>query len=163
MNQPEEAAPIRRSLAVTFILLALAITHLAYVPLAQLREMPMLPPALVLSVCLGGGYAYAAWLARKGSGFKVAINLVIGENLGVLVAGLILGHPWGEHLRPGTIPLLGLQFALTFPEIWRRQEAGVPIVAPARLAWFVIAYALAFSAYVAFKPEGVWDVGPPAP
>ncbi len=163
MSRPEEAAPTRRSLAVTMILLAISITHFAYVPLAELREMPILPPALALAVLLGGGYAYAARLAARGEGFHVAINLIIGEDLGVLVAGLILGHPWGEYLRPGTLVLLILQLALTFPEIWRRQESGRPIVAPARLAWFVLAYAAAFAAYVAFKPQGLWSVAPPMP
>ncbi|UCC73604.1 MAG: hypothetical protein JSV86_03300 [Gemmatimonadota bacterium] len=163
MSRPEEASPTRRPFAVPFILLLISVTHLAYVPLAELRQMPILPPALVLSVLLGAGYAYAARLARRGEGFEVAINLVVGEDLGVLVAGLILGHPWGEHLRPGTAVILVLQFALTFPEIWRRQESGRPIVAPARLAWFVLAYSLAFAAYIAFKPEGLWRVGAPGP
>ncbi|MGD2151658.1 MAG: hypothetical protein PVG79_00230 [Gemmatimonadales bacterium] len=155
--------PTRRSIAATIILLALSITHLAYAPLAELRQMPILPPALILGVLLGGGYAYAARLASRGRGFKVAINLIVGEDLGVLMAGLMLGYPWGEYLRPGTLPLLGLQFALTLPEIWRRQESGQPIVAPARLAWFVLAYAFAFAGYVAFKPQGLWQVGLPSP
>lgn len=159
----EEAAGIRRSPAVTAILLAISMTHLAYVPTAELRGMPILPPALVLAVLLGAGYAYAARLASRGKGFHVAINLIIGEDLGVLVAGLILGHPWGEYLRPGTLLILLLQFALTFPEIWRRQESGQPIVAPARLAWFVLACAAAFAAYVALEPQGLWSVSPPAP
>lgn len=163
MSRPEAISPVRRSLAVTLILLALSITHLAYVPLAELREMPMLPPALALGVLLGGGYAYAARLASRGEGFHIAINLIIGEDLGVLVAGLILGYPWGEYLRPGTLLILLLQFAVTFPEIWRRQESGRPIVAPARLAWFVLACAAAFAAYVAFKPQGLWSVTPPTP
>lgn len=144
-------------------LLAISITHLAYAPLAELREMPILPPAIVLGVLLGGGYAYAARLASKGEGFHIAINLIIGEDLGVLVAGLILGYPWAEYLRPGTLVLLVLQLALTFPEIWRRQESGRPIVAPARLAWFILAYAAAFAAYVAFKPAGLWNMALPGP
>jgi hypothetical protein len=163
MRRPDKTLPIRRSLAVTIILLALSITHLAYVPIAELRDMPILPPALALAVLLGAAYAYAARLASKGEGFHVAINLIIGEDLGVLVAGLILGHPWGEYLRPGTFLVLLLQFALTFPEIWRRQESGQPIVAPARLAWFVLACAAAFATYVAFKPQGLWSVTPPVP
>lgn len=163
MNRPDEPAPTRRSVAVTAILLAISITHLAYVPIAELREMPVLPPALILGLLLGGGYAYAARLASRGERFDVAINLIIGEDLGVLAAGLILGHPWGEYLRPGTLVIIGLQFAVTFPEIWRRQETGRPIVAPARLAWFVLAYAIVFASYIAFKPQGLWNVGPPTP
>lgn len=162
-SQPEVTSGSRRTVAVPTILLLISVTHLAYVPLAELREMPILVPALVLWVLVGGGYAYAAWLACRGRGFEVAINLIVGENLGVLVAGLTLGHPWGVYLRPGTVLVLALQFALVFPEIWRRQEAGRPIVAPARLAWFVIAYALAFAAYAAFKPQGLWTIGPPTP
>ena len=83
--------------------------------------------------------------------------------MGARDPGRPLGHPWGEYLRPGTLLILVLQFALVFPEIWRRQESGRPIVPPARLAWFVLAYAVAFAAYIAFKPQGLWDVGLPTP
>jgi hypothetical protein len=163
MSRHDEAAPARRSIAVTVILLALSLAHLAYVPLAELRQMPILPPALALGVVLGAGYAYAARLASKGEGFHVAVNLIIGEDVGVLAAGMILGYPWGEYLLPGALPILLLQFALTFPEIWRRQELGRPIVAPARLAWFVLASAAAFAAYLALEPQGLWSATPPLP
>jgi hypothetical protein len=161
MTQPEEADVGSRPFGVPFILVLISATHFAYVPAAELQGMPIIPPALVLSMLLGGGYAIAAWLSRRVDRFDIVINLIVGENLGILAAGLILGYPWGVVLRPGTALILALQFALTFPEIWRRQEAGRPIVAPARLAWFVLAYALAFAIYVALKPQGLWNVGGP--
>ena len=137
----------------------IAATHMAYVWTAELRGMRVLPPALALSVLLGAAYAVLALQARRGRGFNATISLIVGEDLGILAAGLILGYPWAEYLRPGTVVIVALQFALVFPEIWRRQEAGRPIVAPARLAWFVLAYALAFAIYALVKPHGIWDIG----
>ncbi len=163
MHRPQEATAGSGPLAATIILLLMSVTHLAYVPLAELQAMPVLPPALALSVALGAGYALAARRARRDRGLAVAVNLIVGEDLGVLAAGLILGHPWGAHLRPGTVLLLGLQLALAFAEIWRRQEARRPIVPAVRLAWFVVAYALAFAAYAALQPQGLWDPGDPLP
>jgi hypothetical protein len=156
MNRSDEAGNASRPLAVPVILVLISATHLAYVPLAELQTMPVLPPAFALSVALGCGYALSAWRARRGNGFRTVISLVIGENLGVLAAGLVLGSPWETMLRPGTPLILGLQLALTLAEIWRRQESGQPIVAPARLAWFVLASALALAALIAVKPSGLW-------
>lgn len=149
-----------RPLASPLILLLISATHLAYGPLIELRDMPMLLPALIVSLLLGSGYAYTAWLARRGGGFRQAVNLIVGEDVGVLVAGLLLGYPWAEYLRPGTLIIITLQLALAFAEIVRRQEASTPIVPASRLAWFVLAYALAFSAYVFLKPSGIWQLGP---
>ena len=146
-----------RPLASPLILLFIAATHLAYGALIELRDMPMLLPALIVSLLLGAGYAYTAWRARRGEGFRQAVNLIVGEDVGVLAAGLLLGYPWGEYLRPGTLIVIALQLALAFAEIVRRQEAGTPIVPAARLAWFVLAYALAFSLYVFLKPSGIWQ------
>jgi len=161
MTSSDELAAEARPFSTPLFLILISATHLAYVPLAELRGLPVIPPALAMSVLLGGAYAVVAWLARQGGGFEAAINLIVGEDLGVLTAGLILGYPWAEYLRPGAMGIVVFQLALCFAEIWRRQEAGRPIVAPARLAWFVIAYALALAAYAALKPEGIWGLGAP--
>jgi hypothetical protein len=158
MHQPETAAETRPS-AAPLILVLIAAAHLAYVPWVVLRGMPMLPPAFAISMLLGVGYAAAAWLRRRGRGFPFTVNLIVGEDLGILAAGLILGYPWAEYLRPGTVVIIALQLALAFAEIWRRQEARQPIVPGTRLAWFVIAYALAFAGYAILKPEGLWNLG----
>lgn len=146
-----------RPLASPLILLFIAATHLAYGPLIELRDMPMLLPALIVSLLLGFGYAYTAWRARRGAGFRQAVNLILGEDVGVLAVGLLLGYPWAEYFRPGTLLIIPLQLALAFAEIVRRQEAHTPIVPAARLAWFVLAYALAFSVYLFLKPSGIWQ------
>jgi hypothetical protein len=159
MDQLNASQSDRRPLGVPMILALIAAAHFAYAWTAELRGMPVLPPALALSAVLGVAYAVLAFRARREQSFAPVINLVVGEDLGFLVAGLILGYPWAEYLRPGTVIIVALQFALVFPEIWRRQEAGRPIVAPARLAWFILAYALAFGIYALVKPSGIWDIG----
>jgi hypothetical protein len=153
-NDPKDRL---RPLASPLILLFIAATHFAYGALIELRDMPMLLPALIVSLLLGSGYAYTAWRARRGEGFRQAINLIVGEDVGVLAAGLLLGYPWAEYLRPGTLIIITLQLALAFAEIVRRQEADTPIVPAARLAYFVLAYALAFALYVFLKPSGIWQ------
>jgi hypothetical protein len=153
-NDPESQP---RPVATPLILLFIAATHFAYGPLIELRDMPMLVPALIVSLLLGTGYAYTAWRARRAAGFRQAVNLIVGEDIGVLAAGLLLGYPWADYLRPGTLIIITLQLALAFAEIVRRQEANTPIVPAARLAWFVLAYALAFAVYVFFKPSGIWQ------
>jgi hypothetical protein len=158
MSQTAEPGNAPRPTAGPIILALLATVHLAYIWIAELRGMPLLPPAFVLSLFLGATYAVLAVRARSERGFSAVINVIVGENLGFLAAGLILGYPWAEYLRPGTAIIVALQFALVFPEIWRRQEAGRPIVAPARLAWFILAYALAFATYALVKPGGIWDI-----
>ena len=163
MTSSDELAAEARPFSTPLFLVLISATHLAYVPLAELRGLPVVLPAVALSVLLGGAYAVVAWLARRGRGFEAAINLIVGENLGVLTAGLVLGYPWSEYLRPGTIGVIVFQLALCFAEIWRRQESGRPIVAPARLAWFIIAYALALAVYAALKPQGIWGPGAAVP
>jgi hypothetical protein len=158
MQQPEAATETRPS-AAPLILVLIAAAHLAYVLLVDLRGMPVLPPALAISMLLGTGYAAAAWLRRQGRGFELTVNLIVGEDLGILAAGFILGYPWAEYLRPGAVAIIALQLALAFAEIWRRQEAKLPIVPGTRLAWFVIAYALAFAVYAILKPQGLWNLG----
>ena len=78
-------------------------------------------------------------------------------DVGVLAAGLLLGYPWAEYLRPGTLAIVTLQLAFAFAEIVRRQEASIPIVPASRLAWFVLAYTIAFAAYVFLEPSGLWQ------
>jgi hypothetical protein len=156
-NEPEDRS---RPLASPLILILISATHFAYGPLIEWRDMPMLLPALIVSLLLGMGYAYTAWRARRGEGFRQAVNLIVGEDVGVLATGLLLGYPWSEYLRPGTIIIVTLQLALAFAEIVRRQEASTPIVPASRLAWFVLAYALAFSVYAFLKPSGIWQVAP---
>lgn len=121
--------------------------------------MPILLPAVGLSVLLGSGYATSAWLMRRDRGFKFTVNLIVGEDLGFLAAGLLMGYPWADYLRPGTIAIIVLQLALAFAEIWHLQEADRPIVPAARLAWFVVVYALAFALYATLKPKGLWSLG----
>jgi hypothetical protein len=159
MNEQDETTPPSRPVAVPIFLCLIGLTHFSYLWLAELRGMPILPPAFALGFVLGIAYAWVAWLARQDRGFRHVISLIVGEDLGFLTAGLILGYPWAEILRPGTAAIVAFQFALVFPEIWRRQERGRPIVAPARLAWFVLAYALAFGIYALVKPRGFWDIG----
>jgi hypothetical protein len=141
------------------ILTLIAATHFAYGPLIEFRDLPMLVPALVVSLLLGLGYAHTAWRARRGEGFRQAVNLVVGEDVGVLAAGLLLGYPWSEYIRPGTLIIITAQLALAFAEIVRRQEAGLRIVPASRLAWFVLAYTLAYSVYAFLKPSGIWQPG----
>ncbi|UCC49822.1 MAG: hypothetical protein JSV41_06600 [Gemmatimonadota bacterium] len=156
MDRPEEDT--LRPLSTPIILVLISAAHLSYVLLADLRTMPILLPAVAISVLLGGGYAVSAWLMRRDRGFELTVNLIVGEDLGFLAAGLLLGYPWADYLRPGTIIVIALQLAVAFAEIWRRQEAGRPIVSAARLAWFVIAYALAFALYATLKPKGLWSL-----
>ncbi len=158
MNQSTESRSASRPLGVPIILALIAAVHLGYGWIAELRGMPFIPPALALSVFLGMAYTTLAYRTRHELGFTAVINLIIGEDLGFLAAGLLLGYPWAEYLRPGTAVIVALQFALVFPEIWRRQEAGRPIVAPARLAWFILAYAMAFGLYALVKPQGIGDI-----
>jgi hypothetical protein len=157
MTDPNDLEKQHSPVALPLILLLISVTHLAYGPLIELRDMPMLLPALIVSLLLGLAYAHTAWRARRGEGFRQAVNLIVGENVGVLSAGLLLGYPWAEYLRPGTLAILILQLALAFAEIVRRQEASRPIVPASRLAWFVLAYALAFSVYLFLKPSGIWQ------
>ncbi len=156
MNEAPPPAPVARPLATPIILALIAACHLLYPVIADLRQLPSHTPALVLALALGGAYAFASRRARLGGGYKLAVSLIVGEDLGFLAAGLVLGYPWGDVLRPATPALIALQLALAFSEIVARQEARRPIVAASRLGWFVIAYALAFAAYVLFKPGGVW-------
>ncbi len=144
-----------RPLATPIILALIAACHLLYPVIAELRQLPSLTPALLLSLALGGAYAFASRRARLGGGYKLAVSLIVGEDLGVLAIGLVLGYPWGDYLRPAAPALLALQLALAFSEIVVRQEARRPIVPATRLGWFVIAYSLAFAAYALFKPGGV--------
>lgn len=159
MDQSDDSRSARRPLGVPIILTLIAAVHFAYAWTAELRGMPVLFSALALSALLGVAYAILAFRARREYGFAPVINLVVGEDLGFLAVGLILGYPWAEHMRPGTVFIVALQFAVVFPEIWRRQESGRPIVGPARLAWFILAYALAFGVYALVKPAGIWDIG----
>lgn len=159
MTDENQTMSPTRPLATPIILVLIAATHLAYGPLIELRDMPMLTPALVVSLLLGLAYTHTAWRARRGEGYRQAVNLVVGEDVGVLAAGLLLGYPWSEYFRPGTLIIITAQLAFAFAEIVRRQEAGMRIAPASRLAWFVLAYALAYSAYVFFKPPGIWQPG----
>ncbi len=145
-------------LSTPIILLLIAICHLLYPAIIDLRRLPYMPPALALSLLLAGAYTVVAWMARRGRGFRPAVNLIVGEDLGVLASGILLGYPWADYLRPGTVAIIALQLALAFAEIVRRQEARRPIVAGSRLAWFVIAYAAAFTAYTLIRPAGIWTI-----
>jgi len=156
MTEKTETGTPTRPLATPIILVLMAATHLAYGPLIELRNMPMLAPALLVSLLLGLAYAHTAWRARRGDGFRQAVNLIVGEDVGVLAVGLLLGYPWSEYFRPGTLIIITAQLALAFAEIVRRQEAGIRIVPASRLAWFVLAYALVYSAYIFLKPAGIW-------
>ncbi len=156
MSEPQPSAAAPRRLATPIILALIAATHLLYPVIVDLRDLPSLAPALVMSLALGGAYAYASWRDKVVGAYKLAVSLIVAEDLGVLAAGLALGYPWGDHLRPATPVLLALQLALAFSEIVARQEARRPIVAATRLGWFVIAYALAFAGYTLLKPGGVW-------
>jgi len=156
MTKQPESTVSSRPLATPVILLLIAASHLAYVPIAELRGTPILPPALAISTLLGGGYVVVAWMARRDGGFAPAVNLIVGENLGMLAAGILLGYPWADYLRPSTVAIITLQLALAFAEIMRRQEAGRPIVPATRLAWFVLACALALAVYALLKPKGLW-------
>ncbi len=158
MNQSEQPIPTGAPIGVPLSLAIIAAVHLAYPLIGELRGMPLIPAAFLLSLVLGAAYAVLAFRTRRERGFSAVINLIVGEDLGFLGAGLVMGYPWAEHLRPGTVVIVAIQFALIFPEIWRRQEAGRPIVAPARLAWFILAYALAFGVYALVKPQGIWDI-----
>ncbi len=159
MNQPSASSPGKRPLVAPLILALISATHLAYALLVNLRGLPLLLPALYLALLLGAAYAAAAWLFRQGRGFAHVVSLIVGEDLGVLSAGLLLGYPWADYLRPGTVAIIGLQLALGFAEIWRRQEARQPIAPATRLTWFVLAYTLAFAFYVGLKPSGIWSLG----
>ena len=159
MNQLTASTPGKRPLVAPLILALISATHLAYALLVNLRGMPLLLPALCLALLLGAAYAAAAWLFRQGRGFSHVVSLIVGEDLGVLSAGLLLGYPWADYLRPGTVAIIGLQLALGFAEIWRRQEASRPIAPATRLTWFVLAYTLAFALYVGLKPRGIWSLG----
>lgn len=132
----------------------MAASHLAYLPLAQFRAFPIVPVAFGLSTFLGGAYVVLALLARGERGYKPAVVLIVTEDLGTLTAGLLLGYPWAEVLRPGSLAIVTLQLALAFAEIVRRQEAGRPIVPASRLAWFVVAYTALYAGYALLKPGG---------
>jgi hypothetical protein len=146
-----------RPVATPIILFLIAASHLAYLPLTQLRSFPFLAAAFGLSILLGCAYAVTAWLARKERGYRPAVSLIVAEDLGVLTSGLVLGYPWAEFLRPGTVVIVALQLALAFAEIVRRQEAGRPIVPASRLAWFVVAYTALYAGYTLLKPGGLWS------
>jgi hypothetical protein len=149
-------AAATRPLASPVILLLISALHLAYGPLIELRSMPMLLPVMIASLLLGGAYAYFAWQARRERGYRQTVNLIVGENVGVLAAGFLFGHPWADYLLPGALGVITLQLALAFAEIVRRQEANKPIVPATRLAWFMLAYAATFAAYAWFEPGGIW-------
>lgn len=155
----QQTAPTSsRPIATPIILLLISAGHLAYAPIAHLRGFPSLTPALAVSTLLGAGYATTAWLARRERGFAPAVKLIMIEDLGILAAGLLLGYPWAEYLRPASIAIIALQLALAFAEIMRRQEADRPIVPATRLAWFVLAYAAALATYSLLKPAGLWKL-----
>ncbi len=158
MNEAPPPVAAARPLATPIILALIAACHLLYPVIVDLRQLPSHNPALLLALALGGAYALASRRARLGSGYKLAVSLIVAEDLGFLAAGLVLGYPWGDYLRPATPALLALQLALAFSEIVVRQEARRPIVPATRLGWFVVAYALAFAAYALLKPGGVWPV-----
>ncbi len=158
MSEPQNSEATARPWATPITLALIAASHLLYPVIVDLRDLPSLAPALVMSLALGGAYAYASWRARIDSGYALAVTLIVSENLVVLGAGLLFGYPWADYLRPSTPAILALQLALAFAEIVVRQEARRPIVPATRLAWFVIAYALAFAAYSQFKPGGVWPL-----
>jgi hypothetical protein len=158
-SQARDAEPAKSPLASPIILTLLSAAHLAYLPLAELRGISVLLPALGAALLLGAGYAIVAWLARRGRGFRPAVYLIVGEDLGFLSAGLLIGYRWAQYLRPGTVVIMALQLALAFAEIVRRQEASRPIVPATRLAWFVLAYALAYSVWAILKPAGFWSLG----
>lgn len=140
------------------LLILLAATHFAYLPTADWMGVPRMTSALILSIVLGILYALAAGLLRERGDLRAASTVAVGEDLGVLAAGLFLGYPWGVHLRPGAVAVLALQLAVAFAEIVRRQEARHPLTPATRLAWFVVLYSLVFAAYVAFKPGAVADL-----
>jgi hypothetical protein len=144
-----------RPLASPIILILLSVAHLAYFPLTELRGIAILPPVFGVALSLGAGYAILAWLAWSERGFPLVVSLIIGEDLGNLLAGLLIGHRWSEHVNPSTVVIIALQLALAFSEIVRRQEAGRPIAPATRLAWFVLAYALAFSVWAILRPAGI--------
>ena len=147
--------PRPKRVASPILLVLIAATHLAYTPLTGMRDLPWLPAAFALSSILGLGYVVAAWLSRRGRGFGFAVDLFIGEDLGVLGAGLLLGFPWGDYLRPGSVVILVLQLGFAITEILWRQERGERIAPGSRLAWFVIANALAFALYFFLEPPGL--------
>ncbi len=158
LSEPDAPGPAEQALSTPIILLLIAICHLLYPAIIDLRRLPYMPPALALSLLLAGAYTVVAWMARRGRGFRPAVNLIVGEDLGVLASGILLGYPWADYLRPGTVAIIALQLALAFAEIVRRQEARRPIVAGSRLAWFVVAYAAAFTAYALLRPAGIWSL-----
>lgn len=143
-------------LATPLLLVLISVTHLAYAPLTALFAAPKLSLPFLASLLLGGGYALSAWLARRGRGFATAVNLIVGEDLGALAAGILLGYPWAEYARPGTVIIVAFQFCLAIAEIMKRQDSGRPITPATRLAWFVVLYAVAFAAYAILRPHGLW-------
>jgi hypothetical protein len=157
MTQPLDSTS-SRPVATPIILLLISAGHMAYAPIADFRGFPTIIPALAASTLLGAGYAITAWLARRERGFAPAVKLILVEDLGILAVGLLFGYPWTEYLRPASIAIIALQLALAFAEIVRRQEADRPIVPATRLAWFVLAYAVALSAYSLARPTGLWQL-----
>jgi hypothetical protein len=149
----------RRPLATPVVLILISLTHLAYLPLIELRGIPWQPTAFAASMVLGAGYGWAALLARRGHGLRLAFSLIVCEDLVFLALASLMGYPWADYLRPGTLALLSLQLALAFAEIVRRQEAGRPIVPATRLAWFVLANALALAVWAILKPPGLGGSG----
>jgi len=148
-----------RPVATPIVLLLISASHLAYVPIASWRGFPIDTRVFLASMLLGSGYAVVAWLARRERGFAPAVKLILAEDLGILAMGFLLGYPWAEYLRPASIVIVALQLALAFAEIVRRQEADRPIVPATRLAWFVLAYAVALALYSLLKPTGLWRAG----
>jgi hypothetical protein len=157
MTRQSEGIDTARPVASPIVLVLISACHLGYAAIADLRGMRMFLPALAISLLFGGGYAIAAWYSRRERGYRAVVSLIVGEDLGILAAGLLLGYPWAEYLRPGTVAIIASQLTLAFAEIVRRQEAGRPIAPATRLAWFVVAYALAFAAYALLKPPGLWS------
>lgn len=147
-----------RPLGTPIVLALIAATHLANGPSAFLIGEPMYMTPLAVSLLLGIGYAGAAWLSRSRRMFAPAVGLVVGEDLAALAAGLAFGYPWAEHLRPAPIIIIALQLVLSFTEIERRQSAGLPLRPAILLAWFVVAYSVAFAVYTFAKPTGLWEV-----
>ncbi len=155
MNVPERKTP--RPRAGPILLVLLAATHLAYLPTADWLGTPRLQWALILSLALGVAYTFAAAVLRQRADLRVASAVTVGEDAGVLAAGLVWGYPWALYLLPAAMIVLALQLAVAFAEIVRRQEVRRPLAPATRLAWFVVFSALALAAYVAFKPGGLLD------
>ena len=154
-----EVAPPKSggSLGTTIVLSLIAGTHLAYGSYVVLWLETQSQVSLASSVLLAAGYTIAAWLARHDRSFGYAFGLIVAEDLVLLAAGLLRGYTWAERLLLGMFLVVALQLVLAFVEIERRQSAGQRLRPATLLAWFVVAYSLAFAAYALVKPEGIFS------